>query len=432
MTSAAPKTEISATASDETRPGSQLRLAYLISRYPAISHTFIYREIQALRQSGVVIEASSVNSPDRPLRELPDGERAEARRVFYVKQCSIAGVAIAHVRTLTRRPRGFFRGLGLALGHAASDPKRLVRWMGYFAEAVIVGDRLQTRGFQHLHVHFATEVANVGYLASRIFGIELSMTVHGPDEFYDVSQYALERKLDAATAVFCISSFTRGQLMKLTPPDQWGKFHLARLGVDLDEFPPQPFRFAPEVFQLLCIGRLVPAKGQHILLRAVEKLVSRGYKIRLRLAGDGPDRAGLERYCSEHQLAGTVSFEGAVNQDRIKQYIADADLFVLASFAEGVPVVLMEAMASEVACISTAITGIPELIRNGVDGLLVPSSDENALAEAIGALIENPLLRQRFAKAGRARIADEYEMQRNISRLRSLFSEHLCVARPVS
>ncbi|HWE53370.1 MAG TPA: glycosyltransferase family 4 protein, partial [Bryobacteraceae bacterium] len=271
-------------------------------------------------------------------------------------------------------------------------------------------------------VHFATEVANVGYLTARVFGIELSITVHGPDEFYDVTRYALKKKIEAANLVCCISHYTRSQLMKLTSPDQWHKLQVARLGVDVRHFYPQEFRAKPPVFQLLCVGRLVPAKGQHILLRAIAELVSLGYNLRLRLVGDGPSRADLERYCSENDLNRTVTFEGAVNQDRIREFIGSADLFVLASFAEGVPVVLMEAMACEVACVSTIITGIPELIRNGIDGLLVPSSDEHALAEAIGGLIDDPQLRRRLGKAGRVRVTQTFEIDRNVNHLRSLLA----------
>jgi colanic acid/amylovoran biosynthesis glycosyltransferase len=414
-----------ALTSDEARRyPAGLRLAYLTSRYPAVSHTFIFREIAALRLLGVTVEASSVNPPDRPTNQLPECEQVEEARVFYIKRTPVHRIVTAHLRTLITRPLALLRGLGLILSHAGTNIKQLGRWVGYLAEAVIVGDWLRRSGCRHLHVHFATEVANVGYLAAKIFGIDLTLTVHGPDEFYDVTRHALAKKIEAASLVCCISYFTRGQLMKLTAPDQWHKFHVVRLGVDIREFTPQPFRPLPETFEVLCVGRLVPAKGQHILLRSMLELSTLGYNVRLRLVGDGPDRESLERYCREHGLEAQVCFEGAVNQDRVRDYFRSADLFVLASFAEGIPVVLMEAMASEVACISTSITGIPELIRNGIDGVLVPSSDEHSLTKAIVTLIDNPDLRRRLGKAGRARVADEFEMNKNVATLRSLFCDH--------
>jgi colanic acid/amylovoran biosynthesis glycosyltransferase len=410
-----------AVADRRGQASSGLRLAYLTSRYPAVSHTFIYREIAALRQAGVAVEASSVNSPDRPVSQLPECERIEQSKVFYIKKASTRRIVSACLRTFVRRPRSTVAGFGRALRHAGIDVKRVALWMGYFAEALILGDWLVERGFRHLHVHFATEVANVGYLASRIFDLKLSLTVHGPDEFYDVTRHVLTSKIEAASLICCISYFTRSQLMKITSSGQWQKFHVAKLGVDISEFTPQPFRPTPEVFEILCIGRLVPAKGQHILLRAVEEISGLGHNVRLRLVGDGPDREGLQRYCAERRLTDRVILEGAVNQDRVRGFLQGADLFVLASFAEGVPVVLMEAMASEVACVSTNITGIPELIRDGIDGLLVPSSDEHALAVAIATLIDNPDYRRRLAKAGRLRVADKFEMQKNVAQLRDLF-----------
>lgn len=426
MTPVIPAQMESAPAPDEIRSHpADLRLAYLTSRYPAVSHTFIFREIAALRLSGATVEASSVNPPDRPTNQLPEFEQVEETQVFYIKRASLSQIAKAHLRTLAARPWETLQGFRLALSHAGASGKQLVRWIGYFAEAVIVGDWLRRRGHRHLHVHFATEVASVGYLAARIFGIDLTLTVHGPDEFYDVTRHALTSKIETASLICCISFFTRGQLMKLTPPDQWDKFHVVRLGVDIREFTPQPFRAMPEVFEVLCVGRLVPAKGQHILLRSVRALSRLGYNLRLRLVGDGPDRESLERYCLAHGLEARVVFEGAVNQDRVRGYFRRADLFVLASFAEGIPVVLMEAMASEVACISTSITGIPELIRNGIEGVLVPSSDEHALTTAIATLIDDPELRRRLGKAGRARVADQFEMNTNVARLRRLFTEHV-------
>lgn len=406
----------------QTSPG--LTLAYLTSRYPAVSHTFIFREIAALRQAGVAVEASSVNLPDRPASQLPKCECIEQSKVFYIKNASTRRIVSACLRTLVRRPRSTVAGFARALRHAGIDVKLVALWVGYFAEALILGDWLVERGFRHLHVHFATEVANVGYLVSRIFDLRLSLTVHGPDEFYDVTRHVLTSKIEAASLICCISYFTRSQLMKLTSPEHWQKFHVVRLGVDISEFTSQPFRLTPEVFEILCIGRLVPAKGQHILLRAIEEIFSLGHNIRLRLVGDGPDREGLQRYCAERRLTDRVILEGAVNQDQVRGFLQRADLFVLASFAEGIPVVLMEAMASEVACVSTNITGIPELIRDGIDGLLVPSSDEHALAIAIATLIENPAYRRRLAKAGRLRVADQFEMQKNVAQLRDLFCRY--------
>jgi glycosyltransferase involved in cell wall biosynthesis len=177
------------------------------------------------------------------------------------------------------------------------------------------------------------------------------------------------------------------------------------------------------------VGRLVPAKGQHVLLAAVARLRASGRNLRLRLVGDGPDRASLQAAARRLSIEDAVIFEGAVNQDRIRDLYAKADVFALASFAEGIPVVLMEAMAMEIPCISTWITGIPELIRDSVDGLLVAPSDAEGLASAIARLMDDPELRARLGAAGRSRVIEKYDLRRNVARLADVFDARLGVTK---
>jgi colanic acid/amylovoran biosynthesis glycosyltransferase len=217
--------------------------------------------------------------------------------------------------------------------------------------------------------------------------------------------------------------------MRLSPPSDWGKFAVAPLGVDPEIFQRVPKRTTAEPFRLLCVGRLVAAKGQHILLAAVDRLVRKGRSIKLCLVGDGPDRASLEGEVECRGLRHCVTFTGSVNQDQIGGYYAEADAFVLASFAEGIPVVLMEAMAMEIPCISTMITGIPELIRDGLDGLLVMPSDDRGLALAIEKLIDDEPMRQSLGQAGRQRVLEKYNLPDNLALLARLFKAHLAQGR---
>jgi glycosyltransferase involved in cell wall biosynthesis len=225
--------------------------------------------------------------------------------------------------------------------------------------------------------------------------------------------------------ICCIGSYARSQLMKLSPAVEWEKFEISPLGVDSAVFTPRPFREKPETFEVICVGRLVPAKGQHILLAAVHRLVQEGRRLHLRVVGDGPDRASLEEMVNRNGLRDRVIFEGAVNQDRIRNMYMQADAFVLVSFAEGIPVVLMEAMAMEIPCVTTFITGIPELIRDGIDGLLVPPSDVEAVADAIGELMDDMVLRRELGQQGRARVMDKYDLQRNCALLAGIFQRRL-------
>lgn len=401
------------------------RLAYLVSRYPAVSHTFILREVLALRAMGFEIEVASINPPDAAPEKWTADERAEAARTLYVKSSGKGRVVAAHLRWAAAHPMRYLAGLRFALSLAGADLKRLAYGVFYFVEAVLLADWMARRDLRHLHVHFATPAATVGLILTRVAPVTLSITVHGPDEFYDVSAYRLAEKIAGARFLCTIGWFARSQLMKLSAPEHWEKMEITPLGVDPEQFRPRPFRDAPPVFEILCVGRLVPAKGQLILIHAVHAVRAAGKRVFLRIVGDGPDRSALERAADALGLRDDVRFEGAVNQDHIRTLYSSADLFALASFAEGIPVVLMEAMATEVPCVSTRITGIPELIRDGVDGLLVSPSNHEELAGAILRLIDDPALRRSLGEAGRRRVISEYNLPRNIERLAEVFDRRL-------
>jgi glycosyltransferase involved in cell wall biosynthesis len=266
-------------------------------------------------------------------------------------------------------------------------------------------------------VHFATPAASVGMLVKTVFGYSFSFTVHGPDEFYDAAGYNLPEKILAADFIFCISHYARSQVMKLSPVQAWPKFDVCRLGVDPQRFIPAPKLKQNENCNLLCVGRLTPAKGQAILLASVAQLKQQGIFVTLTLVGMGPDEQSLRQYAEQLDISGQVHFTGAVDQDHILDYYKAADMFVLPSFAEGLPVVLMEAMAMEIPCITTAITGVPELIRSGLDGLLVPASDSEGLTQAILQLVQDPALRQQLGQAGRIRVLSDYDLYKNTRHL---------------
>jgi glycosyltransferase involved in cell wall biosynthesis len=313
-----------------------------------------------------------------------------------------------------------------------ADLSKLAYGLFYYTEALMLARWMQTHGLTHLHVHFATAAANVGLLLKHTLPVGLSLTVHGPDEFYDARNEWLPQKLMAADFVVCISRFARSQVMKLTPASHWHKYEVCPLGVDPERYQPMAKTEVGAAFTLLCVGRLAPAKGQRILLEAAHRLAERGRDFRLVLVGNGPDAADLQAAATTLGLHDKVIFTGALNQAAVLQWYARADAFVLPSFAEGVPVVLMEAMACGIPCITTRITGIPELIEAGRDGLLVTPSDIDALAEQIASLMDDPNLRARLAVAGRAQVMAHYNLQRNVERLAACFRRHLNVSTGVS
>lgn len=403
--------------------GPPRRLLYLLSRYPAVSHTFFLNEIRELRKQGFTIEVASINEPDRVRSSLPAAEVEEAEKTFYIKSIGAARVVSVAARTLLLSPKVFLRGLVAAVRLGQRDLDATLYAFFYFAEALILGDWMRGRGHRHLHIHFCGPVATVGMLASIAWGFSYSLTVHGPDEFYDVKSLYLKQKVERARFVLCISDFCRSQLMRIATPEHWDKMHVVRLGIDPGVFfPTQKEAETERALEILCVGRLVPSKGQLILLRACAILHSQGYAIQLRLVGAGPDRETLEAFVKQNDIP--VVFEGAKSHDETKQLLARADIFVLSSFAEGVPVALMEAMAMEIPCVSTTIAGIPELIRDGLDGLLVPASSVEALASALERLIEDPLLRRSLGVTGCKRVLGLYNLPHNVSLLARVFRAH--------
>ncbi len=404
---------------------TQKTIAYLVSQYPAYSHTFILREVVKLRALGLSIEVASINAPDRPLEKLTEIERLEAQAAYYVKPQGVFKAGLALGKTLASHPLGLLRGVVQALKLGGWDLKRIAYQFFYLIEALLLGQRLISRQIGHLHVHFATPAASVGLLVKTVFGLGFSFTVHGPDEFYDAPGYNLPEKILAADFILCISHYARSQVMKLSPVQAWTKFEVCRLGVDAQRFAPAPKSAPNEACQLLCVGRLTPAKGQAILLEALAQLKNQGLLAQLTLVGMGPDEQNLRRHAEALGLNAQVRFTGAVDQDHILDYYHSADIFVLPSFAEGLPVVLMEAMAMEIPCVTTAITGVPELIRDGQEGLLAAASDSVGLADAIRQLIENPALRGQLGASGRQKVLLEYDLETNTKRLFDVLNRRL-------
>ncbi len=414
-----------ATAETAASPAErQVRLAYLVSRYPAVSHTFILREVGLLRTRGFDIEVAWANEPDRDTTQMTLDERDETERTYYLKRHGLRGALAAHLSAL-RQPFRYLRGLRYALSLGGGDPKRILFGLFYFTEALMLARWMSTRNINHLHVHFATAAANIGLILKHSHGIGLSLTVHGPDEFYDAPGQYLTKKLEAADFVVCISRFARSQVMKLTSARHWHKFEVCPLGVDPQRYAPVAGTLDNRPFTLLSVGRLTSAKGQGVLVDAAAQLAASGRTFRLVIVGTGPDEAELHRAVEAAGLSEHVEFTGALNQQEVLDWYARADTFVLPSFAEGVPVVLMEAMACGIPCVTTRITGIPELIRDGEDGLLVTPSDSRELADALARLMDDTQLRARLAQDGRNRVREHYNLEHNTGRLGRLFEVRL-------
>jgi len=251
--------------------------------------------------------------------------------------------------------------------------------------------------------------------------------MHGPTEFSDVSHYRLGEKLRYARFVVCISDYTRSQLMALTSPEIWKRFHVVHIGIPIGQFTrseEEAERLCGEPM-ILFIGRQVPEKGQAVLIEATALLFERGHRLTVTLAGEGPSRPMLEQLAQSLGIASHVSFPGAVGQDEIHAMYAQASIFCLPSFAEGVPGVLMEAMAMQLPVVSTAIMGIPELVDDGETGLLVAPGRVDELADALERLLVNQELRNTMSTRAREKVVREFNTERSVEQLRGLFAKYL-------
>jgi len=398
-------------------PSTSVPLAYLVSRYPAVSHTFILREVAHLRTLGHTIHTASINAPDRLLAAMDATERQEAEQTYCVKQHGIVGAASALGFWVLRTP------LALARTFWASRCFGTLKGFSYTVEAAMVARWMQQRKLTHLHVHFGNAGSSVGMLVKELTTCHLSCTIHGPDEFDDVPGQQLALKMRAADVVVCISQFARSQLMRISSPSDWPKFLVCRLGVDADHFKRTLRAVSVETPHLVAVGRLTPAKGQVLLIQACAQLRDDGVPFHLTMVGDGPDRSRVEAAIQQHQLQHHVTLTGSLTQDGVRQVLATADVFVLPSLAEGIPVVLMEAMASYVPCISTPVNGIPELIEHGHTGLLATPGDVGSLVEQLTLLCTRPDLRRDMAYAAHAKVISHFDLTTNVRALGQVFTQ---------
>jgi glycosyltransferase involved in cell wall biosynthesis len=404
---------------DENRI-NQPCLAYLLSEYPHIRHAYLLREIRGLRKLGCTVATVAVRPDNRPADKCTSEEMEERASTFCIVNAGLGVILRAHLKTFFSRPIAWCAGLVRALSYGDLHPRRTLLAVYYFIEAVVAGSWITERGISHVHTHYASTVA---WIMARVFPLEISMSIHGSGEFDDPRGFRLREKVDASRFVRSIGYFGRSQMMRAAPYDQWKKIEICRLGIDPALFPPRPFRDWPGPFEFLCVGGMASPRAFQFILQALAMAAPRD--VILRFVGDGPDRPMLERLARELGIADRVVFDGWKHQNQLREIYARTDAFVFSSFAEGIPVVLMEAMAMGIPCIAPVIGGIPELIRDGVDGLLFAASDTGALALAISRLIEDPALCRSLGASAHARILESYDLNRNIEILAGIFKRWL-------
>jgi glycosyltransferase involved in cell wall biosynthesis len=403
-----------------------MKLGYLVSQYPAQSHTFVLREVLALRRRGVDVRVVSVRDCDRPITALSADEAEEAKRTFSVIGAGSVHALLANIRVLCGHPIGYLRGLLHAWALSRGTPRLLVMYTFYFLEAVVAGDYFERQRVTDIHTHFSSTVL---LILARIFRVRYSLTAHGSGEFVDVVGFHLAEKVAGAVFTATVGQYGMSQVLNASDPAHWHKVVVLPLGVDVEAFRPRRAleRDLNGAFRLLTVGRLSAPKGYPIVIEAVVLLRGRGRNVRLTLVGDGPERATLEKLIALRELGDCVRLAGACNHDRLAGYYESSDAFVLSSFLEGVPVVLMEAMAMELPCVATWITGIPEIIEKDVEGLLVAPASAGAIADAVERLMDDPDEARQFGIAARRKVLAKYDLERNVERLAEEFRARLAM-----
>lgn len=393
-------------------------IGYLASEYPSISHTFIRREVTALRERGLEIRTFSVR---RPPRNAPLGEvdRREEAQTWYLQPPRFASTVAAHWRELLSGPRRYARALGIALRNRPPGARAALWSVFYFAEGAILADSLRRAGVRHLHVHFANAAADVARVACFLCGIPWSLMLHGTADYEYPAVLTLADKLRAARFTVCASYFVRAQALRTIPPELWDRVTVVRCGVNVAR---PPARSSGGPLRVVCVGRLSPEKGHHGLLRALARLRATVPALRVSFVGDGPMRAELEAQARELGLADSVEFLGARSERDVMQILASADLFALASLMEGLPVVLMEAMSLGLPVVAPRVAGVPELVNDEREGLLFHPSDWDGLGAQLRRLLTDADLRARLGAAGRARVAQEFAIERAVEPLWKRFT----------
>ena len=391
------------------------RVAYLVSEYFAPSHTFVRREVKALREAGLTIAPFSIQAS-----EQDEGVQAVLGRPFYA-------YAVAFLQAFMRQPRQFLLSWLLALRHRPPGGRSFLWSQFHFVEAVLLAKLIKSAQCTHLHNHFGNSAATVGMIAAHFLKIPWSFTLHGISETDYPAGMLLGEKLQRADFVACASYFMRAQAMRSVDVGCWRKMHIVRCGIDLGQLgtggSPSDKRDASATVKLITVGRLSAEKGYFGLLEVLSRLQAEGCAFSATIVGDGPSGEAIRARVDALSLNNTIRFTGALSEAETLAEIRRNDVMVLPSLMEGLPVVLIEALAMHKAVVASCVAGIPELVAEGVTGLLFAPSNWDNLEMQLRRLLLNPELCSALGNAGFDRVEAEFQIETAATTLRALFAE---------
>ncbi len=399
-----------------------MRIAYLTGEYPRATDTFIQREIAALRQQGAEIHTFSVR-PTGEEHMVGEEQKQERNQTFYILPPRPLKLARSHFNLLISSPKRYFQALKLAWSTRIHGLRGNFYQLFYFLEAGILAQEIKQRRIGHLHNHFGDSSCSVAMLAAELGGFSYSFTLHGPYIFFQPYHWRLDEKINRALFVSCISNYCRSQGMIFAPIEKWNKMHIVHCGID-----PTLFKVVSHQGKgkhILFVSRLTVVKGLPILLQSLLSLKQQHPDVILTVVGDGSDRTYLEQMTADLGLSDNVKFVGYKSQAEVREYFEQTDVFVSSSFAEGVPVVLMEAMAAGVPVVAPQIAGVSELVENNVSGYIVPAGDTDSFTQSIEKLLNDCELRNKFGTAGRNKVETEFNLNIEAQKLYKIMSKTL-------
>jgi len=396
-----------------------MRVAYVISQFPAISHTFIRREIEALRKRDVSVTVTSIKRSGAPFKD-----------VFQVQALNLLAVSWAILREVFWHPIGFLRAWMLALAHRPSGLNGLIWAHFHLLEACVVANHLRGQKIQHIHCHFANSGATITLLAAALMKVTWSLTLHGISETDPPAGQLLGEKIGSARFVACASWFMRAQAMRMVSPDCWAKLTVVRCGIDLDALPSSP-PLDGDTIQFLAVGRISAEKAFTGLVETFGKLAKQFPNIALTIVGDGPDRKELESAIAQCARPSAIELTGALPESETLERIAGCHALILPSLMEGLPVVIIEALAQSKPVIASQVAGIPELVVHGRTGLLFTVGNWELLRTAIETLLLAEDKGRTMGENGREAIEREYTVAATSEKMYSLFDQAINGASPV-
>lgn len=395
-----------------------MRIAYFVNQYPMVSHSFIRREIQALEALGCDITRIALRSNAGDLVDQSDIE--ELAKTRFVLQQSIFTFLKAVIFCFVSAPSRFIRALLLAIRVGWKSERGIMRHIFYFVEANMVAMWLKTNKIQHVHAHFGTNSTTVVMLANELSSVPYSFTVHGPEEYDKPVALSLNEKIKRSAFVVGISSYGKAQLSRWVSHDMWPKINIVHCGLD-KKFHTGKISPIGKTRKFVCVGRLCEQKAQPLLLEAFHILAQEGKDFELVLAGDGHLRPVLEKIIVDYNLQTKVKITGWISSTQVREEILSSQALILPSFAEGLPVVIMESMALARPVVSTYVAGIPELVLNGENGWLVTAGDVDALVDALRDVWgSTPAQLNAMGKRARKRVLQRHDVDTEAKKLFSL------------